>query len=114
VDPLLPKKKPVPKKREGPRATRKLEIVFGDLAGPQAVAAQGGYLYTLQLIDDYTHNQWTILLKNKSDAAQQMIEWQAIVEAESGEKANMGLRSKLRHRIPPHKSGSSNAHIIHS
>jgi hypothetical protein len=51
------KKKPVRKKRKGPRSTRKLQKVFADLAGPQAVAARGGYLYTLQLIDDCTHEQ---------------------------------------------------------
>ncbi|KAJ7712936.1 hypothetical protein B0H16DRAFT_1239704, partial [Mycena metata] len=64
------KKKPVAKRRRGPRSTRKLGKVFADLAGPQAVAARGGYLYTLQLIDDCTHHQWTILLKKKSDAEQ--------------------------------------------
>ncbi|KAJ6599939.1 hypothetical protein DFH09DRAFT_1021293, partial [Mycena vulgaris] len=64
------KKKPIPKKRKGPRSTRKLQKVFADLAGPQTVAAQGGFLYTLQLIDDCTHHQWTILLKNKTEAEQ--------------------------------------------
>jgi hypothetical protein len=83
------KKKPVSKRRKGPRSTRKLQKVFADLAGPQAVAARGGYLYTLQLIDDYSHEQWTILLKRKSEAAQQIKEWIAIVEAESGEKVGI-------------------------
>ncbi|KAJ7127499.1 hypothetical protein C8R43DRAFT_897382, partial [Mycena crocata] len=62
------KKKPIRKKRKGPRSTRKLQKVFADLSGPQKVMAQGGYLYTLQLIDDFTHMQWTILLKDKREA----------------------------------------------
>jgi hypothetical protein len=68
------KKKPVSKRWKGPCSTRKLQKVFADLVGPQAVVAKGGYLYTLQLIDDYSHEQWTILLRKKSDATQQLKE----------------------------------------
>jgi hypothetical protein len=83
------KKKPVRKRRKGPRSTRKLQKVFADLAGPQAVVPRGGYLFTLQLINDYSHEQWTILLRKKSDATQQLKEWIAIVEAESGKKVGI-------------------------
>jgi hypothetical protein len=89
-------------------------------------------LYTLQLIDDYSHEQWTILLKRKSDAAQQVKEWITIVEAESGEKVgifrvdlgtefdkagfirylrDMEFRRRPLRRIHLCKWGSSSVHI---
>jgi hypothetical protein len=45
---------PVPKMREGSRATKRLERVFVDLCGPMSVASKTGQLYTMNIIDDYS------------------------------------------------------------
>ncbi len=59
----------------GHKATRRLEKVFVDLQGPHAVEARGGYLYTMNMIDDCTNRVWGIPLKRKSDAFPEIRAW---------------------------------------
>ena len=49
------------------RATKKLELVHGDLCGPITHSTPGMKRYVFVLIDDYTRYMWTILLKEKSE-----------------------------------------------
>ena len=73
----------------GHKATRKLEKVWVDLAGPHPVASRSGYLYTMDLIDDFTDAIWVIPLKSKDQAWDELKAWQLRVENESGVKVGL-------------------------
>jgi Integrase core domain len=77
-------KTPVPKKREGKKATRLLEKVHSDIMGPEDVHMPDGGLYALNFIDNYSDKTWVYILKKKSDATPRFKEWCAIVEKETG------------------------------
>lgn len=67
----------VPKvQEEGQKATWKLEIIWVDLAEPQAVVSQNGYRYIMNLVDDYTSEHWLILLQQKGEAFTHLKAWQ--------------------------------------
>ena len=76
----------VPKMWEGSKATRRLERVFIDLCGPMSVPSKNGYLYAMNIIDDYSSYVWTIPLKNKGDAAEALQVWHRLVENQIGER----------------------------
>ena len=81
---------PVPKKREeGRRATRRLEIVWIDIIGPENVISRTGNQYMLDIVDDYTSYVFSIPLKTKDQAYPMLQAWQLQVETETGEKVKM-------------------------
>jgi hypothetical protein len=45
---------PVPKIREGPKVTKRLEKVFVDLCGPMPCVSRTGRLYAMHIIDDFS------------------------------------------------------------
>jgi len=77
---------PVPKMREGLKATKRLERVFVDLCGPMSSTSKSGHLYAMNIIDDFSSYVWTIPLKSKGDAAQALQFWHRLVENQSGER----------------------------
>ena len=79
----------MPKSREGTRAKSKLEIVYSDIAGPEAVETGASEKYMLNLVDDFTSCSWTYTLKKKSDAVDVFKDWKALVESESGLKLSI-------------------------
>jgi len=56
---------PVPKMREGIRASRPLERVYVDLCGPMPCASRSGRLYLMNLIDDFSSYVWSLPLRSK-------------------------------------------------
>jgi len=68
------------------RATKKLELIHGDLCGPITPKTSVGNRYIFVLIDDYSRYMWTVLLKEKGDAFFKFKNFKALVEKESGEK----------------------------
>ena len=80
-----PLAKPHPPKDASFRATKKLELVHADLAGPMRQESWGGARYLFVLVDDFSRKSWVILLKQKSDVEARLKEWKALVENESGE-----------------------------
>ena len=76
----------VPKVREGPKATRRLERVFVDLCGPHLVTSKSGCRYSMNIIDDFSSYVWTIPLRGKDGASQALQVWHRLVENRSGEK----------------------------
>jgi transposase InsO family protein len=77
---------PVPKVREGVRASLPLERVFVDLCGPMPAVSQSGRLYSMNVIDDFTSYVWSLPLKSKSEAAKVLPGWHRAVEDRSGHK----------------------------
>ncbi|CAI7832262.1 unnamed protein product, partial [Closterium sp. NIES-53] len=64
-----------------------VELVHVDLVGPMKVKGDGGALYSMTMVDDYTRLTWSFPLAKKSDAARVIIEeWLPMVERESGKK----------------------------
>ncbi|CAI7769334.1 unnamed protein product [Closterium sp. NIES-53] len=64
-----------------------VELVHVDLVGPMKVKGDGGALYSMTMVDDYTRLTWSFPLAKKSDAARVIIEeWLAMVERESGKR----------------------------
>jgi transposase InsO family protein len=60
---------PVPKIREGPKATKQLERVFVDLCGPMPCVSRTGHLYAMHVIDDFSSYVWSLPLRSKGDAS---------------------------------------------
>ena len=80
---------PVPKVREGGRATRRLEKVFSDITGPEDTQTAYGGLYMLNFIDDFSQKTWVYILKRKSDTFECFKEWQALVTRETNLMVNI-------------------------
>lgn len=59
-------RQPFPKSKS--RATRPLELVHSDLAGPQKVTSRKGYHYILTITDDATRFTWVYFLPDKGAA----------------------------------------------
>ena len=74
----------VPKVREGVRATRPLEHGFLDLCGPMSFMSRSGYLYSMNIIDDFSNYIWTVPLRTKSEALIAFQGWHAKVKNQSG------------------------------
>ncbi|CAI7880208.1 unnamed protein product [Closterium sp. NIES-54] len=71
-----------------------VELVHVDLVGPMKVKGDGGALYSMTMVDDYTRLTWSFPLANKSDAARVIIEeWLPMVERESGKRVK-AIRSE--------------------
>ncbi|KAH9699455.1 hypothetical protein KPL71_024353 [Citrus sinensis] len=66
------------------RATKKLQLVHTDIAGPQRTPSLNGSLYYVVFIDDFTRMCWIFFLKHKSEVAQVFWNFKARVENESG------------------------------
>ncbi|CAI7731507.1 unnamed protein product [Closterium sp. NIES-54] len=64
-----------------------VELVHVDLVGPMKVKGDGGALYSMTMVDDYTRLTWSFPLSKKSDAARVVVEeWLPMVERESGKR----------------------------
>ena len=68
------------------RATKRLELVHGDICGPIKPSTIGGRRYFLLLVDDFTRIMWVFFLKEKSEAFQHFKIVKTQAESESGEK----------------------------
>ena len=55
--------------------TRPLQLVVMDLAGPVKPKSLGGRQYILNLFYVFTRFLWSILLKNKGEAAEKILDW---------------------------------------
>jgi hypothetical protein len=74
------------------RATKKLQLIHTDIAGPQRTPSLNGSRYYAVFIDDFSRMCWIFFLKHKSEMAQVFWNFKARVENESGYKIQI-LRS---------------------
>ena len=77
---------PVPRLREGRKATKRLERVFVDLCGPMPVVSTYGHLYSMNIIDDFSSYVWSLPLARKSNAVDVLRAWHRAVETQTSEK----------------------------
>ncbi|CAI7868965.1 unnamed protein product [Closterium sp. NIES-54] len=79
-------RKPFP--HEASRALGSLDEVHMNLWGPVRTPSQGGVVYVLSLIDDFTRRVWSFPLPNKESAtvAKVLRQWHKDVELECGRK----------------------------
>lgn len=68
------------------RATRSLELVHADLCGPITPVTPGGKRLFLLVVDDRSRYMWLVLLASKDQAMAAIIQLQARLENESGNK----------------------------
>ena len=73
----------VPTVWEGLRATRQLELVHIDLIDPMSVMSCSGYLYSMNINDNFTGYPWTIHLKSKSDGFSHLTAWELSIEVQT-------------------------------
>ncbi|CAA7055273.1 unnamed protein product [Microthlaspi erraticum] len=66
------------------RASKKLELVHGDLCGPITPSTAAGNRYIFVLIDDYSRYMWTVLMQEKSEAFTKFKNFKNLVEQEAG------------------------------
>ena len=55
------------------KTSRPLELLHIDLMGPARVQSLGGMKFIFVVVDDFTRYTWVVLLKDKSEAADNMI-----------------------------------------
>ena len=80
-------KEPIPKQCwDGGQAKRRLEIVWVDLSGPADVESHTGNKYIMNIVDDYLSFVWSIPLKTKDQAYQELVAWQLACENKTGLK----------------------------
>lgn len=63
-----------------------LDVVHSDICGPFRVASQGGSVYVITFIDDFSRYITTYFLKKKSDAYSVLKEFVATSEKQTGKK----------------------------
>lgn len=66
------------------RASKRLELLHGDLCGPINPPTIGGNRYVFVIIDDHSRYMWTILLREKSEAFGRFKKFKALIEQEAG------------------------------
>ena len=59
--------------------TRSMQIIYTDLMGPFTPPAKGGYRYVSKFTDDYPHMKEVYLLRNKSEAAESLHQYNMTV-----------------------------------
>ena len=68
------------------RASKRLQLIHGDICGPVQPSTVGGIRYYFLIIDDYSRLMWVAFLKEKSDAFQHFKSFKNLAESESDEK----------------------------
>lgn len=68
------------------RASRPLELVHSDVAGPFSEKSLGGYRYFVTFIDDATYYVALYLMRKKSDVFPCFVEWKGFAEKFTGQK----------------------------
>ena len=76
----------IPKVREGPKATDRLEHIHVDLSGPMTVTSRSGRKYSMNIMDDYSSYVWSVPLRLKSEAVPVIQAWQQTVENQSDKR----------------------------
>ena len=68
------------------RATRRLELIDGDICGPIQPSTIGGRRYYFLLVDDFTWLLWVFFLKEKSEAYHHFKVFKSLAKSKCGEK----------------------------
>ena len=74
---------PVPKTREGTKATQRLERVYVDFCGPKAVTSHARNVYSMNLIDDYSGYVWSVPIQSKAAAFPTLQIWHKAVTVQT-------------------------------
>ena len=68
------------------QATRRLELIHGDICGPLQPSTLGGRRYYFLLVDDFTWLLWVFFLKAKSEAYHHFKVFKNLAKSECGDK----------------------------
>lgn len=61
-------------------ATKRLELVHGDLCGPISPPTPAGNRYFMLLVDDFTRTMWVYFLKTKDETFESFQKFKSLVE----------------------------------
>lgn len=75
----------VPKMRVGPKATRRLELIFMDVVEQFNTHSASGHMYSLDILDDCSSKRWVIPLPSKADMFPRYHAWQLAHQVKTGE-----------------------------
>ena len=64
--------------------TRPMQLIYTDLMGPSTPPAKGGYRYVSKFTHDYSHMKEVYLLRNKSEAAESLHQYNMTVAVPLG------------------------------
>ena len=70
-------------------ASKRLQLVHGDICELVQPSTVGGRRYYFLLIDDYSRLMWVAFLKDKSDAFQHFKSFKNLAESESEEEVSL-------------------------
>ncbi|KAK1419880.1 hypothetical protein QVD17_29300 [Tagetes erecta] len=65
------------------RASKPLELIYGDLCGPITPSTIGGNEYIFVIIDDYSRYMWSFMLKRKDQAFEVFKSFKVMIEKET-------------------------------
>jgi hypothetical protein len=71
------------------RTTQPLHLIHSDLCGPVSPIAYNGYRYVCTIIDDFSRFIMIKTFKNKSEAAQAILDLISLMESQSGYQAKI-------------------------
>ena len=71
-------------KKSTRKTTRPMQLVYTDLMGPFTPAVKGGYRFVSKFTDDYSRMKEIFLLKNKTEAAESLHQYNMTVAAPLG------------------------------
>lgn len=78
------------------RAKHKLYLVHADVCGPMQNESNGGNMYFLLFVDDYSRMSWVYVLKFKHEVLTCFKNFLALVERQSGKKLKILRTNKGR------------------
>ena len=76
---LSKSRQPAHPKNSTRTTTRPMQLIYTDLMGPFTSPAKGGYRYVSKFTDDYSRMKEVYLLRNKSDAAESLHQYNMTV-----------------------------------
>ena len=89
---LMGKMTKTPFSGHGERTKELLGLIHTDVCGPMTTQAYGGYSYFITFTDDFSRYGFVYLMKHKSDAFEKFLEYQSMVEKQTGKSIKI-LRS---------------------
>lgn len=72
-----------PRSRSEIKTTRLLELVHADIMGPMSQQSQGGTLFVLLFVDDFSRYVSVFFLKTKSEVVQHFRDYKVTIETQT-------------------------------
>ena len=88
IECVLSKAKRGSHKRSGNQSSKRLDLVFADIAGPVQTTSIEHESFVLLIIDDYSRKVWSYCMEHKSDTYKYFVEFVERVTSETNQRIN--------------------------